>query len=228
MSSSTGSTFSREKFVAALTDYYDFLRRAYIPDHLFKYPPENGWPELVNADLSFMGKDEVVLDTIRHMPYIEKTLANYDICYGCEALDYTSDEFQTYCIDRAARGEKDDQDLWNNIPGQEDTCRFPSDVFWIARTSRGAGGYLVAVDTTRDTVTLMGEQEGPEPTELSDDDAGERYGQSWREHATWKVEDFFEHLKDQFRSGSLVGAATLECFNSFMTDPMIVARGMGI
>lgn len=62
--------YNRDKTIAAIWSYYDFLTRTHIDKNDVQWPPENGWPHLTDEVLSNTGKTQRVNDLARHIPYI--------------------------------------------------------------------------------------------------------------------------------------------------------------
>lgn len=65
--------YSREATVAAVSSFYTFLTKMYLPESKLVYPPPGGWPDIVNASqdiLQSFGKSEEVVDLLAHLPYI--------------------------------------------------------------------------------------------------------------------------------------------------------------
>lgn len=62
--------FDRDKVIAAVTDYYEWLLRLHLrPDNL-RRPPPGGWPE-ISPERFKMGKTDTVIDLVKHLPYVE-------------------------------------------------------------------------------------------------------------------------------------------------------------
>lgn len=67
------AAYSRQQTIAAVSDFYEFLKTLYLNDSEVIYPPAEGWPSIANADptiLEFFGKSDEVLALIAHLPYI--------------------------------------------------------------------------------------------------------------------------------------------------------------
>jgi len=65
--------YSRQDTIAAVTEFYEFLKKLYLNDSDVIYPPPGGWPSITNADptvLELLGKSDEVLALIAHLPYI--------------------------------------------------------------------------------------------------------------------------------------------------------------
>ncbi|KAH0365600.1 hypothetical protein KCU65_g5971, partial [Aureobasidium melanogenum] len=83
--------YDRNVAVEAIGSYYKFL--ATIPaiqasDIL--EPPTGGWPSITTESLAALGKDEVVVDLLRHLPYIGHTHdGNKNISYDTAVINYS-------------------------------------------------------------------------------------------------------------------------------------------
>lgn len=67
------TTYSREKAITAVTDYYKFLTRLYLHESHVVYPPAGGWPAIINADpavLELLGKSDEVLALLARLPFV--------------------------------------------------------------------------------------------------------------------------------------------------------------
>ena len=74
-------TYSREATIAAVTDFYRFLEKMYLPDDAFAEAPEDGWPSITKENMLPLGKDDEVIELMRHLPYgrLQKDDHAYDI-----------------------------------------------------------------------------------------------------------------------------------------------------
>ena len=54
-------SYSREATIAAITDFYRFLEKMYLPDGAFAEAPEGGWPSITRESMQPLGKDEEVI-----------------------------------------------------------------------------------------------------------------------------------------------------------------------
>lgn len=70
----TPTLYSRDAAIATIRDFYLFLTNLpRISPSDIKKAPETGWPELDNATLAKLGKNDTVNDLIRHLPYISSS-----------------------------------------------------------------------------------------------------------------------------------------------------------
>ncbi|KAI0851377.1 hypothetical protein F5Y00DRAFT_267622 [Daldinia vernicosa] len=83
--------YTRDQYVAIINDFYTFLTKMYIADSALKHPPEGGWPNITPENCSGFGKNEFVVDLLKHLPYIQGGQDNdVDIYYKCNVLDYST------------------------------------------------------------------------------------------------------------------------------------------
>lgn len=145
-------SYSRDAVVAAITDYYEFLVRMYLPDGSIMYPPSGGWPFPENITFS-SPKSEAVIDLMRHLPYLSlpDDWDNTYIYEKCEAVDYTT-----------LKGAGP-----HNIDPEPYETLLPPHVLMIGFTP-GRNGHHIFIDTERGTATLCDFQKGGKGgTELS-------------------------------------------------------------
>ncbi|KAB5562952.1 hypothetical protein GE09DRAFT_765441 [Coniochaeta sp. 2T2.1] len=64
-------TYSRQETVAAVTDFYQFLTKMYMKESQVVYPPEGGWPSIVNCYRDRLGKSDEAVGLLTHPPYIK-------------------------------------------------------------------------------------------------------------------------------------------------------------
>lgn len=139
---------SRNEFISILTPYYEFLMGLYLPPSVIKYPRPDGWPEVTPETLSFLNKNDTVLDLIKHTPFVSRDSSHdvYQIYDKTSAVDYVSDRIQkSFGIPNASSEIAD--------PMLEMTV-VPAYVMTIARTSGGRDGFYFLCDTERWTITI--------------------------------------------------------------------------
>lgn len=62
----------QQQIVEAITAFYrEILRHPYLPDTALKIPPASGWDTIDVDTLRDLGKNDTVIDMIRHFPYLE-------------------------------------------------------------------------------------------------------------------------------------------------------------
>jgi hypothetical protein len=146
------TAYSRDEAVSALTSYYEFLVKLYLPPHVLKYPPPEGWP--ISEGYLDQPKNDAVLDLLRHIPYIGDDGSEYVIYENSICVDYTS--------------------FTGEGPHDADLLRFeqttlPSHVATIAMVPRkGRNGYWFFLDTERGTMTMCDFVDGEQQRELTE------------------------------------------------------------
>lgn len=125
--------YSRDEVVSELTSFYEFLVGLHLPASAIKHPPAGGWPNITPERLASavpaMKKNDVVLDLIRHIPFVRREGRDepYQIYEETTAVDYNGVGFQ----DAPVSGD----------PIEEITI-VPAHVMTLATTSRRQGGIL--------------------------------------------------------------------------------------
>ncbi|KAF9691819.1 hypothetical protein EKO04_010324 [Ascochyta lentis] len=83
---------TRDQLVTIIGGYYKFLTTFYIHSSSLKYPPPGGWPNITPETTSDFGKSPIVVDLLKHLPYIDgKESGNMvtHIHYKCDVVDYS-------------------------------------------------------------------------------------------------------------------------------------------
>ena len=62
--------YSRDQYVAAITEFYELVTSLYIPRSALKFPPPGGWPNITPENCAGFGKSDFVVDLLKHLPYI--------------------------------------------------------------------------------------------------------------------------------------------------------------
>jgi hypothetical protein len=86
------SAYTRDEYVAIITDFYVFLTKFYISSSALKCPPPGGWPNITPETTKGFGKAPIVIDLIKHLPYIDRKDARKmvtNIEYNCDVIDYS-------------------------------------------------------------------------------------------------------------------------------------------
>ncbi|KAM0325566.1 hypothetical protein ACHAQA_007553 [Verticillium albo-atrum] len=94
---STVETNQRERIIAPVWEYYEFLGRLWLPRNVILYPPPGGWPSIApGPDNGFECKTNFAVDILRHLPYITETrgLFNHDtiVAYRSTVEDHSQSE----------------------------------------------------------------------------------------------------------------------------------------
>lgn len=80
----------RDLLVKCVTRFYELLvHAAYLPASMIEYPPPTGWTdeELTVDMLRALGRNETVIDLLRHMPYI-KLEPKYEVWEVTVAINF--------------------------------------------------------------------------------------------------------------------------------------------
>ncbi|OBU01350.1 hypothetical protein VE01_00255 [Pseudogymnoascus verrucosus] len=79
--------YDRDVLVRCLTRHYETLvRMGYMEDSNIQRPPPGGWGDQIDAkSLRIMGRNETVIDLLRHLPYLQK---DYPIMPDTEPIQY--------------------------------------------------------------------------------------------------------------------------------------------
>ncbi|KAK1455549.1 hypothetical protein CMEL01_04309 [Colletotrichum melonis] len=70
-SDSSQAEYSHKATVAAITSYYELLARVH-PDIVssLEYPPSGGWPQITSESFSILGRNDTVIELMRHIPRV--------------------------------------------------------------------------------------------------------------------------------------------------------------
>lgn len=99
-SSSIMPSFDPGKIIAALGDFYTFLAKLpWIEPADVLSPPPGGWPNITRENFACLGKNDEVIELLRHLPYIRmdgKGLyeRDYALAYSTFPCDYRRSYFQ--------------------------------------------------------------------------------------------------------------------------------------
>lgn len=83
---------SRDELVTIIGDYYKFLVKFYIPESSLKFPPQGGWPSITPETTKGFPRPPMVIDLLKHSPYIDQKHAGdmvTNIHYKCDVTDYS-------------------------------------------------------------------------------------------------------------------------------------------
>lgn len=134
---------SRNEFISILTSYYEFLVGLYLPPSVIKYPRPDGWPRVTPETLSFLNKNDTILDLIKHMPFVSRD-SSHDVYQIYDKI--VSDRIKKSFGIPSANSEIADPMLEMTV--------VPAYVMTIARTSGGRDGFYFLCDTERWTITI--------------------------------------------------------------------------
>jgi hypothetical protein len=86
---------TRDQLIAIISDFYVFLTKLHIPSSALKFPPPDGWPNITPETMKESNKSPMVIDLIKHLPYIEED--DYDnptfvrfIHYKSQVVNYST------------------------------------------------------------------------------------------------------------------------------------------
>ncbi|CAD0095162.1 unnamed protein product [Aureobasidium mustum] len=171
------ASYSRNKTVAAITDFYKFcIRLPYLdPNALVLAPEDGGWPDISVTELRNRGRSDEVIELLRHLPYFEhpSLRGGWTIDSGSNCTQY----HKGVCYN-------DSPDLIKSLPGH---------VVPIADPTDRNGCYLL-LDTQTGKITsyniMANNIEGnwEEYERLADND-------KWRAFPIAPVSQFFERWK---------------------------------
>lgn len=167
MTSTDQHRYSRDEVVAELTSFYKFLTKLYLPSSVVKTPPPEGWPEITAEYLAPLKKTEIVVDLIRHLPFIQRDECEepYQVYWSTAAVDFAGNY-----VKRQISQPKPSLD---GIEPPEENGRIPSHVLTFATPAEGIHGFYFNIDTERGTIVLCDFVYGPRQTKLSQ--ASHRY-----------------------------------------------------
>ncbi|KAI2607197.1 uncharacterized protein GGS25DRAFT_322664 [Hypoxylon fragiforme] len=200
--------YSRDATIKAVRDYYAFLTTMYLNEDAIATPPEEGWPSISGADrsrLAELGKSDEVLSLLAHLPYLRSDGDQNYLAHGT---------FDSYFAD------------WREMIGglvegksTGDGLKMITEKYYLYDISPPhiisltTGSYdvpLFVLDTKFGVISWPncpdGIRDNPSREPIEDDtyEYAPRNGterDDWRhDRQTWAIADFFEVLKDQFRT----------------------------
>lgn len=185
--------------VTAFRDYFEFLTKMYLDESAIIWPPEGGWPHITEEAAAALGKSPEVIELLRMLPYIKQD----DEVEGSAQMrweDWSSNIHGTLSVQAAA-------DLLEVAEGDPEAV--PSHVIGIAVDGVDYDDRIY-LDTVEGNMYWIGcpgsvtedpDLVRPETWSWQDEeDYPEKEGW-WRNGAKiWSIPDFFEVLKDQFRT----------------------------
>jgi len=199
-------TYSRADTIAAISDFYQFLVGMYMKDSQVIYPPEEGWPSIINADpdlLKSLGKSDEVLSLLAHLPYI-RSPGNWnddaEPAPGCRFAEWQDLIAKLCSPTRSTTGDQ----IRIMTEGAAFAEIAPAHVFSLTCGDRE--NPVMVLDTK---LGIIHWEDCPHKIERgyyqesveygSDEDVPEEEA-DWRHGAmAWAIPDFFEIFKDEFR-----------------------------
>ncbi|KAI4675865.1 uncharacterized protein J4E84_009840 [Alternaria hordeiaustralica] len=95
-----------------MNDYYTFLTTLYIPSSALKHPPPGGWPNITADATKSLDKSPVVIEVMKHLPYIDEAESGEmitNIHYKSDVVDYSTykeEDFKRYDVSYGEDGLK--------------------------------------------------------------------------------------------------------------------------
>ncbi|KAJ4376337.1 hypothetical protein N0V83_001620 [Neocucurbitaria cava] len=196
-------TYSRSACIDAIRGCYRFLATLDLDDALVSEPPDSGWPSITPSVLKDLDKTNEVVALLRHLPYLDNQ-AEPKCAPKCKFANWESN-----CT-AIERGHTSAEGLEITTEDPEIRDYVPSHVIGLTQGGRGTPTFLL--DTTHGSISWYEcplEISAPAFHNTIDDDpyeyASTEAEAEWlMESSTWAIEDFFDVLKDQFRSLNFV------------------------
>jgi hypothetical protein len=92
---STAPAYDQQEIITQLTDFYQFLSTLpYIEPSAVLTPPSLGWPNVTKENFSELGKNDEVINLLKHLPYIDLSGHQYVIAPDTYPTDYRGEAFQ--------------------------------------------------------------------------------------------------------------------------------------
>ncbi|KAK2043888.1 hypothetical protein LZ31DRAFT_313613 [Colletotrichum somersetense] len=190
--------YSQETTVAAVTDFYAFLTKMYLPESAVVHPPPGGWPTLA-SDLQDLGKSDEVLSLLSHLPYVREDLPDNGIPQVTPGGSWADWRMSGVWV---REGRSDIDGLRTVTEGPAIMEQVPESVVGLTMSEH----HVFLIDTDLGVVywpECPGRlRDGPrciedDPYDYCDDDDEA----DWRaDGAAWSVVDFFKVLKAEYRS----------------------------
>ncbi|KAK2029534.1 hypothetical protein LX32DRAFT_351843 [Colletotrichum zoysiae] len=191
-------TYSEEATVAAVTDFYAFLTKMYLPESAVVHPPPGGWPTLA-SDLRDLGKSDKVLSLLSHLPYVCRDGDDNNIpevtpsgrwsdwrTFGIWVRERSSDVDELRVI-------TEDPAFMEHVPESVVGLTTSEHHVFLLDTERGVVYWPECPGRLRDGPQCIED----DPYDYCDDEEEA----DWRaDGAAWSVADFFDVLKAEYRS----------------------------
>ncbi|KAG9252571.1 uncharacterized protein F5Z01DRAFT_660968 [Emericellopsis atlantica] len=193
-----GMSYSQEDTVRAFRDYYAFLAKMYVDESLIINPPSGGWPSITKERYRGMGKTDVVIELLRHLPYLDEFSGDF---LAVQTAPYTT--FWNFVLGCNGSGkEAESTKLYTE--GPQFTDSIPAHV--IGLSSGENDPLLFLLDTQFGVIYwieapgYVKDNDGSNPSfisPISNDpyDWAPEHEADWRHEPCWSVADFFTLLK---------------------------------
>ncbi|KFY42916.1 hypothetical protein V494_02164 [Pseudogymnoascus sp. VKM F-4513 (FW-928)] len=201
MASLSNITYSQDECVSAIRDYYYFLSKLYLDDTDFIIPPAGGWPTITMENLRGFGKSNEVISLLRALPYIRGVSSGGVELEGAPQTSFA--DYQGLSVNPTMSAT----DLKVLTEGAEDCNDVPPHV--VSLTHGGRDNDVFLLDTQLGIVywlrcydEIMCHPKWSERMVMDDPcDFAPENEEGWRSsNPAWAIADFFELLKDHFRS----------------------------
>ncbi|KAJ8119107.1 hypothetical protein ONZ43_g3857 [Nemania bipapillata] len=206
MSQSSRFGYSRGDTVAAIRDYYQFITSLYLPETFVIEPPEGGWPSITQESMNDVGKTEEVIALLRHLPYIYYAQEAHGAA-NCVFADWSAYHLRGEDARILTEGS-DYESVPPHIVGL--TCGGRDNPVYLLDTKIGVVYWLdcpgsLRSEPTRQQAFFNLEEDRPEED-------------VWRGNAgAWEIKDFFELLKDEFRSLHFIPISSVAVIDTYAT-----------
>ncbi|KAI1734711.1 hypothetical protein F4680DRAFT_462263 [Xylaria scruposa] len=188
-------SYSREATVTALSSYYQFLTKLYLPEDFVIYPPQGGWPSITQESKAGLGKTDEVISLLQRLPYIEDRHEAHGAAF-CVFADWSLEGLGKTSTARLLTEGGNWEQVPPHVVGLTNGGR--DNPVFLLDTQLGVIHWIDCPDRLRHSPTR--EQVWGRTLE----------GVEWHgEAATWAIADFFEQLKDEFRSLRFVPTSTV-------------------
>ncbi|KAF4784144.1 hypothetical protein HER10_EVM0004723 [Colletotrichum scovillei] len=215
-SDSSQAEYSHEATVAAIASYYELLARVH-PDSVssLEYPPPEGWPQITPESFSILGRNDTVIELMRHIPYFTSDRISF-----MKSTTPRNFADASFCrrIHEESRVYNEEvwpvpQDKIGANPGyspEGGEVPIPTSMFTLAvLAEEKEEGYDILLDTEHNIVIVVrvGEEfpHGWPPNNGEDSEDSEEdvdlylLGHDWRYSPTYRIDTFFKMCQEQWR-----------------------------
>jgi hypothetical protein len=195
--------YSHEATIEAIRDCFNCLTKMDVSESYLQGPPKEGWPNITKANFARLGKTDEVIELLPHIPYIWETCGDdrTEIVPECHVADYNSTRWLTRWLDNIQTGGIEGL----KVTTEADACETsPAHVVGLCSGGRDSTHFLL--DTKLGVVYWISctkvAEDHPCREQITDNiwDYLSPEEQDKRYYPAWVVVDFFEVLKDQFRT----------------------------
>ena len=184
---------ARDRIVTSFHDFCIFMRDLWVANDAILVPPGGGWSSITTELFAKLNKNEKVVDILKHMTYVRNggNESRYEILPLTALVDWRAGWFLKHL-------EEDDPE-YVRVLSEDSEIPLPGDVIGISTGGKYCNvllldcrfGIVYWVECPEGkTVFGQAGEEGPEDEEDS----------NWRDRSAWPVEEFFEYVKEKFRT----------------------------